>query len=395
MQVTEQFRDFIRKHQKDDLNKLLLSANRYPDIDIPFAVEQLTSRRQIKDKLPSWYDNEALLFPAKIAAEQCSSELTGLYKQQLVGENERVCDLTGGLGVDSYFISRKAREVLYLERFERYCETARHNFGVLQADNIQVLNTDAVEYLEQIEQVDLFYIDPARRGEGDKRVYALEDCEPDLIRLAPALLQKAPRIIAKISPMADIQHTLQLLPQTTGVHVVSVKNECKELLFILERTTALVDPLITCVNLASESTESFSFTLADERDTAAGMAAGIGRFLYEPNASLLKAGAFKCVADRMGVAKLQVSSHLYTSDNLVELFPGRKFAVQEVYPFTGKLAKELHKTVPKANITVRNFPLSVQELRKRTKIAEGGDVYIFATTNVNGDKLLVRCSKLA
>jgi len=257
------------------------------------------------------------------------------------------------------------------------------------------LNADAVEYLEQIEQVDLFYIDPARRGEGDKRVYALEDCEPDLIRLAPALLQKAPRIIAKISPMADIQHTLQLLPQTTGVHVVSVKNECKELLFILERTTALVDPLITCVNLTSESTESFSFTLADERDTATGMAAGIGRFLYEPNASLLKAGAFKCVADRMGVAKLQVSSHLYTSDNLVELFPGRKFAVQEVYPFTGKLAKELHKSVPKANITVRNFPLSVQELRKRTKIAEGGDVYIFATTNANGDKLLVRCSKLA
>ena len=226
-------------------------------------------------------------------------------------------------------------------------------------------------------------------------MYALEDCEPDLIRLAPVLLQKAPRIIAKISPMADIQHTLQLLPQTTGVHVVSVKNECKELLFILERTTALVDPLITCVNLASESTESFSFTLADERDTAAGMAVGIGRFLYEPNASLLKAGAFKCVADRMGVAKLQVSSHLYTSDNLVELFPGRKFAVQEVYPFTGKLAKELHKSVPKANITVRNFPLSVQELRKRTKIAEGGDVYIFATTDANGDKLLVRCSKLA
>jgi len=205
MKMTEQLRAFIRMHQNDDVNKLLLSAARYLEIDMPFAVEQLVSRRQIKDKLPSWYANDGLLFPAKIAAEQCSSELTALYKQRLVTSQERLCDLTGGLGIDSYYYSRKAKEVLYLERFESYCEAATYNFNELRADNITVIQTDATVYLDQLEQIDVFYIDPARRGEGDKRVYALQDCEPDLVRLAPSLLQKAPRIIAKISPMADME----------------------------------------------------------------------------------------------------------------------------------------------------------------------------------------------
>ncbi len=394
MKMTEQLRAFIRMHQNDDVNKLLLSAARYPEIDMPFAVEQLVSRRQIKDKLPSWYANDGLLFPAKIAAEQCSSELTALYKQRLVTSQERLCDLTGGLGIDSYYYSRKAKEVLYLERFESYCQAATYNFNELQADNITVIQTDATVYLDQLEQMDVFYIDPARRGEGDKRVYALQDCEPDLVRLAPSLLQKAPRIIAKISPMADIQHTLQLLPQTTRIHVLSVKNECKELLFELERGGELIEPVITCVNMTANDLDLFSFTFADEREALTPMATQIGPFLYEPNASLLKAGAFKCVAQRMGVSKLHVSSHLYTSDIPVEAFPGRKFAVQEVFSFTGKLCKSISKTIPRANITVRNFPLSVDELRKRTKITDGGDVYLFATTDAAGEKLLIKCTKL-
>lgn len=393
MKMTEQLRNFIHTHQGYDVNKLLLSAARYQEIDMPFAIEQLVSRRQIKDKLPSWYANEALLFPAKIAAEQCSSELTARYKQRLVNPTERLCDLTGGLGIDSFYFSRQAKEVLYLERYETYCEAAQYNFKILKADNITVKQADATIYLDQIEDMDVFYIDPARRGEGDKRVYALQECEPDLIQLGPLLLQKSPRIIAKISPMADIQYTLSLLPQTTCVHILSVKNECKELLFELERGGELVEPVITCVNIIADEIDLFTFTFPEERNAFTPMATRIGNYLYESNASLLKAGAFKCVAQRLDINKLHVSSHLYTSDNLIDTFPGRKFVVQEVWPFTGKLCKTLSKAIPRANITVRNFPLSVDELRKRTKITDGGDVYLFATTDSNGDKLLVQCTK--
>ena len=235
MEQIEELSRFIKEHESDDLNRLLLSASRYPGVDIPFVVDQLKSRRQIKDKLPSWYQNDRLVFPAKIAAEQCSSEQTALYKQKLVEPQAHVCDLTGGLGIDSYFFSRKVQQVTYIERFPAYCEAAIHNFKVLEADNVTVLNGDSTELLAEIDGIDVFYIDPARRGEGNKRVFALQDCEPDLTKLVPVLFSHAPRVIAKLSPMADIRMTLDLLPGVTDIQVLSVKNECKELLFVLER----------------------------------------------------------------------------------------------------------------------------------------------------------------
>ena len=205
MEQIEELSRFIKEHASDDLNRLLLSASRYPGIDIPFVVDQLKSRRQIKDKLPSWYQNDRLVFPAKIAAEQCSSEQTALYKQRLVYPQAHVCDLTGGLGIDSYFFSRKVQQVTYIERFPAYCEAAIHNFKVLEADNVTVLNGDSTELLAEIDGIDVFYIDPARRGEGNKRVFALQDCEPDLTKLVPVLFSHAPRVIAKLSPMADLR----------------------------------------------------------------------------------------------------------------------------------------------------------------------------------------------
>ena len=382
---------FVKSHASDDLNRLLLSASRYPDVDIPFVVDQLKARRQIKDKLPSWYQNYRLLFPAKIAAEQCSSEQTALYKQSLVSQNDHLCDLTGGLGIDSFFFSRKVRRVSYMERFAAYCEAAVSNFKVLGADNIDVLNGDSAELLDQVGAVDVFYIDPARRGEGNKRVFALCDCEPDLTTLVPVLLTRAPRLIAKISPMADIHHTLEVLPNVVAVHVLAVKNECKELLFVMEQGAVVEDPLIRCVNYGSSGEpEIFDFSLGEERKADVVPCGVVGRFLYEPNASILKAGAFRSVASRWNIDKLHVSSHLYTSEKKVPNFPGRSFVVEEVMSFSGKLCKTLSRSIPKANITVRNFPLSVEELRKRTKIADGGDVYLFATTLEGGEKVLIK-----
>ena len=227
MKLSEEQKQFIREHAEDDLSRLLLSASKYSVQDVSFLIEQIAARKQIREKLPSWYENDDLLFPAKIAAEQCSSELTASYKQGLVDANDCLCDLTGGLGIDSYFFSRKVKKLTYIERFAAYCEVAKHNFEILGADNITVINADTTDYLLQLPLADAFYIDPARRGESNKRVFALQDCEPDLPELLPVLLERAPKVIAKLSPMADIQLTLDLLPGTTEVHVLSVKNECK------------------------------------------------------------------------------------------------------------------------------------------------------------------------
>jgi hypothetical protein len=356
-------------------------------------VGQIVARRQIRDKLPSWLSNDELLFPSGIAAEQCSSEQTAQYKQRLIGQATRLCDLTGGLGVDSLSFSYKAQQVIYIERSAGCCEAARHNFRVLGAGNIEVWQGEAALLPDRLPEVDVFYIDPSRRDEGNRRVFALQDCEPDLPALLPTLLERAPRVIAKLSPMADIRQTLELLPGTTEVHVLSVRNDCKELLFVIGHPEEEQPLPVTCINYTAEGKEeSFVFTLEQEKQREATYASGVLTYLYEPNASLLKAGAFKS-ATTLGVEKLHPHSHLYTSERLVEGFPGRTFCVEEVFLFNNALCKTLGKTLPQANITMRNFPLTVEELRKRTRVKDGSDVYLFATTLADERKALVRCRK--
>lgn len=394
MELTDEMKCFVKAHANDDVVSLLFRKDKYPRIDMTFAVEQILCRRYIKGKIPSWYGNEDLMFPSKISVEQASSEVTARYKQRLIPEGCTLCDLTGGLGVDSFFFSRRAARVIYIERYPGYCQSARLNFPVLGADNIEVIEGNVREVLPATDNPDVYYIDPARRGAGNRRVFALEDCEPDLVQLRGELLSRAPRLIAKLSPMEDIRHTLSLLPETVEVHILSVRNECKELLFVMERDAKVENPPIYCVNFTTEGEEeNFRFTLDEEQDAVAPAAPKIGSWFYEPNASILKAGAFKCIAGRSEVQKLHVSSHLYTSEEEVREFPGRRFVVEEVIPFTGKTIGQLSATFRQANITVRNFPLSVQELRARTKIKEGGDVYLFATTWGEDEKVLVKCRK--
>ena len=387
---------FIQAHLSDDPDRLLLSASRYPEIDMPFVVAQITARRQIKEKLPTWYQQEQLLFPAKIAAEQCSSEQTALYKQQLVTEGDTLCDLTGGLGIDSYYFSRRVKQVYYIERFPSYCEVARANMATLGARNVVVLEGDSTQWLDQLPAIDVFYVDPARRGEGNKRMFALSDCEPDLTQLLPRLLAKAPRVIAKLSPMADLRQTLALLPTTQAIHILSVKNECKELLFVIGREPRESAVPIHCVHLTKQaaSDECFVCSLEAEQQAASHLATTLRRYLYEPNASVLKAGAFKQVACQFPVEKLQVSSHLYTSDHYLDRFPGRRFEVDEEIPFHSKSCKQLAGQSLQANVTTRNFPLTVEALRKKCRIREGGDIYLFATTGPKEEKLLIRTHKV-
>ncbi|MDL2255092.1 SAM-dependent methyltransferase [Parabacteroides sp. OttesenSCG-928-K15] len=393
MKPSESLKIFLRTHADDDPERLLLQGDRYPEIDMPFAVDQLIARRHIREKLPEWYARE-VWFPSRVSAEQCSSESTARYKQQFIKPGQSVCDLTGGLGVDSYYLSRVADKVHYVERFPVYCEMARCNFGLLGATNIEVTEGDGTELYTSFSGIDLFYIDPARRGKGNSRVFALADCEPDLTQLLPGLLAHAPQVVAKLSPMADLQQTMALLPGTREVHVLSVKNDCKELLFVAGRDVSVASPEIHCINYTSaEQYDAFRFSWQEERNSQPAFADEVGRFLYEPNASILKAGAFKVLAVRFGLQKIAVNSHLYTSAEAVTGFPGRSFEVLEVHPFNKQLCKQLCKRLPQANITTRNFPLSVKEIRQRTRIAEGGHVYLFATTLQNGGKVIVECRK--
>lgn len=385
--------EFIKKQIQTDPNALLLAAKKYPDMDIPFVVDQITCRKQIKDKLPTWYANYDLYFPAKITTEQCSSEQTASYKQRLASGNI-ACDMTGGLGIDTYYISRNFEKFFYLERYEAYCDAARHNFNVLGASNIDVLNGDSIQLLNDLPSLDLIYVDPARRSDCNKRLYDLSECEPNVVDLAPILLSKAKKLIVKVSPMADIHRCIELIPQVKRIHVLSVRNECKELLLEVDSTEESKDVEIVCVNFPVTGEQSFSFFFNAEKSAPLNVVNTVHKYLYEPNASILKAGAFKSVATQFGIKKLHQHSHLYTSSELITDFPGRIFEVIEVDGFSKKWLQTASKQIGQANLTTRNFPMTVAEIRKRSKLQEGGSLYLFATTLSDDQKVIVSCEKL-
>lgn len=393
MPYTPEMQAFIIAHASDNTDKLLLSAKRFPEIDVPYAVEQILARRQIKEKIPSWYAVEGLVYPSRLSTEQCSSEQTARYKQQLLKGNS-LCDLTGGLGVDCFYLSQQARTATYIERFPNYCEAARHNFSLLGAEHIQVVQADVREIFDTL-KADTFYIDPARRTQDNKRAFALADCEPDIVQLKDTLLKNAGRLIVKISPMADLEETLRLLPETVEIHILAVKNECKELLFLLENTFTPPEKVkIVASNLQPNKTPStFQFYLQEEKEASLITAERPESYLYEPHTALLKSGAFKLTAIRYRLKKLHRHSHLYTSSQRVPDFPGRCFKIEEVIPFSAKQLKQIAKEIPQANLTVRNFPLSVVKLRERTGIKEGGDIYLFASTLANEQKVLLLTHK--
>jgi hypothetical protein len=311
-------------------------------------------------------------------------------------EGERyLCDLTGGLGVDAYYFALRMAGVTYVERDVVCFDTAMYNFERLGVKNITGYNADARDALDKIPCTDVFYIDPSRRGEGNRRVFALRDCAPDLTEMAPGLLLRAPKIIAKLSPMLDIGHTLSLLPATSDVHVVSVRNECRELLFVVRREAAEGnDPLLHCVNFTPDGGEQmFRFRRSEEQDAKAPVCNRVQAWLYEPNASILKAGAYKSAAWRYGVGKLHASSHLYTSDEYLRSFPGRIFRVERVFAFNNAFCRTIARTVPQANLSVRNFPLTASELRKRIRVADGGEACLFATTLAGNEKAVILCRR--
>ena len=398
MKVTDSFYDFVQKYKQEDPIKLRLKKFQDFDFDISFAIDQIESRQKVKSKLPLWFQNKQLLFPSVLSAEQASSEDTAQYKHHIIDRKYKsICDLTGGLGIDSYYLALSAEKVTYVERYLSYCDVAKHNFNILKQNKIRVICSDSRQYIKECnEEFDACYIDPARRGSENKRLYDLHDCEPDIIDFQDIILNKTPVILLKASPMIDITRTLQDLKFVCDVHIISVKNECKELFFIIDRNNPIGKVRIHCVNLTGEKyPDKYSFAIEDEKNRPqATLASSVQKYLYEPNSSILKAGAFKSVAVSFPVNKLHKNSHLYTSEEFVNEFPGRSFSVEEVIPFSGKIIKKISGLYPSANITSRNFPISSDELRRKTKIKDGGDIYIFATTLNPDKKILIVCRKV-
>ena len=383
-------KQFIKDHLHDDVRELALKYHDNAKVDMALALRQIEARQLLRNKVPLWSANEDLLFPPHLSIEQCSSEATAQYKASLLQGNTFV-DLTGGLGVDCFFISRNFQHADYVEQNPELCVLAEHNFsslrGAKRRGNLPRVNNDTAEnYLSGCEPVDCIFLDPARRDTYGRKTVSIADCTPNVIALQDLLLTKAHRVMVKLSPMLDISKALQELKHVKEVHVVAVANECKELLFILEQDDNEV-PMFTCVNLSSDQ-PAVSFTQEEERNASVRLAAEVSSYLYEPNAALMKAGCFRLLTQRYHLSKLHPNSHLYTSDQLINGFPGRIFKVEGWAPYNKKLKQTLLAGVEKASIATRNFPLSVAELRKTWKIADGDQVFLFATT-ISQEKMIV------
>jgi len=375
----------------DDVRKLALQFHSHidSDIDFHFALTQIEGRQLTAAKIPSWEQRDDLIFPPRLALEQCSSEETARYKATLLSGNSFV-DLTGGFGVDFAFIAPNFKKAVYIEQKKDLCEIARHNWKILGLDSVSVENIDCVEYLKNMSPVDVIFIDPARRSISGKKTIAIENAEPNILEINDLMLEKSSTILIKLSPMLDISQSWKKLKQVAEVHVVGVDNECKELLFLLKQQQ-VQEPQIHCVNIISnEKIEKISFYHSEEKNCPVEYTSKIEEYLYEPNVTLLKAGFFKMLAQLYPVQKLHPDSHLYTSKKLVPDFPGRTFKVDGFSSFNKKELKHLLHDISKANLTVRNFPIGVEDLRKKLRISDGGEVFLFATTLADGKRVLVK-----
>ena len=430
--------DFIRQHQDEDVRQLAFLGSKYPEVDMPFALDQIRGRKMARVKLPRWASLEGIIYPPHISMEQCSSESTALYKAELAArllglpassygiemkaENEiEFVDLTGGFGVDfSYIAARLGVKSMYVERQVHLCEAAKENFGRLGLKNAIVKNGDGIEVLHSFlpkkddaastddslgityDQplsllktklgLKLIFIDPARRDGAGNKVVSLKDCTPDVTVLQEEMLSKADYVIIKLSPMLDWHRAISELSHVREVHIISVNNECKELLLVLSARNMDENLRIYCINDA----QSFVCEESDMETSSVKIAPSTleeMQYLYEPNASLMKAGCFGVLSERYDARMLSKNSHLFVSQAPIDAFPGRSFRIIAVSSFNKKELKRHLSGITKANIATRNFPLSVAELRKRLKLKDGGETYIFATTLSDESHVLVITEK--
>ena len=377
----------IRRHRQDDVRQLALKG-----MD-PLVIQQIAGWQVARTKVPSWAEVEGLHYPRHLSLEQCSSEQTARYKASLLSPDDTFVDLTGGFGVDFFFMSQPFQRRVYVEQQQELCDIARHNFDLLNHPCTVVCGS-ATEYLQQMAHASAIYIDPARRDAHGARTYSISDCTPNVLELQELLVKKADRVIIKLSPMLDWHKAASDLQHISAIHIVSVQNECKELLLVLADGAMSEAPVI-CINLLADGTlQRFEYNPATNAQSANINAKVNATYLYEPNASIMKAGCFDEIGDFYQICKLSANSHLYVSDHEVMDFPGRGFQILSIPSMNKRELKEALRDIDRANITVRNFPMSAEALRKRLRLKDGGDLYIFATTVGDGSHQLFICRKI-
>jgi hypothetical protein len=386
--LTTDIQFFITQNIGKNASTLALQKNPFPTIDFKLILNQIEAKSKAKDKLPTWFATPNIIFPTKISVEQTSSETTARYKAALVSGNA-LLDASGGFGIDDYYFSKKIKKVIHCELNSELSTIVSHNFNALQTNNVQCITGDSTDILNKLnQQFDYIYIDPSRRNDQKGKVFMLNDCLPNVPVLQDFYFNFTSNILIKTAPLLDITSGLNELKNVKSIHIVAVDNEVKELLWEIEKN--YVNPItIKTVNFSKKNTELFDFQLNNSNFSIYSLPQ---KYLYEPNSAIMKSGGFIEVANHFKLEKLHVNSHLYTSGNLID-FPGRIFEIIQSIPYSKNEMKNVLQGT-KANITTRNFPDSVETIRKKWKINDGGNVYCFFTTDKNDNKIVLLCKKI-
>ncbi|MBT3588299.1 MAG: class I SAM-dependent methyltransferase [Flavobacteriaceae bacterium] len=383
--LNPKIQEYIKKNEFD-ASKLVFSKSPFEKVTIKELIQQIDAKKKSKNKLPTWYHSAHIYYPPKLNVEQCSSEITAKYKASII-DGDKIADITGGFGIDSYYFSKIFKKVHHFELNKCLSEITVHNFLVLKRNNIQCFAEDGLKNVLK-EQYDVIYADPSRRHKDKGKVFFLKDCEPDIPFHLPALLKNCKKLLIKTSPMLDISVGLHELQFVSELHILAVNNEVKELLWLI--TPGFIGiPYIKTININKDDKDVFNFNLNDTSKVDYDIPK---KYLYEPNAAIMKSGAFNLIPKRYKVQKLHKHSHLYTSDELIS-FPGRQFIINKVTPYQKKHFKEFFN-IENANISIRNFPESVAFLRKKLRIKDGGDLFLFFTTTEGNKKIILSCTKV-
>ena len=395
MNWSDELKEFIISHRTEDPLSLVLQQKKYPQWDMKFVAQQIEGYRMAQDKLPTLSLCDDFVYPPKLNREQCSSETTALFKAMEYAKGKHIADITGGLGIDTVFMAKYAATVDYIEQNEELHDIAAHNFRVLELGNVNAHCSDSINFLKNTNKhFDLIYADPARRDNQGRKVSALENCTPNILENIDLLLSKADMLLIKSSPMLDITEAVAQLKHVSEITIVAVKNECKEILFLCTGNVSDTSPKCHCINFKSNgSVDKITFNREEETTLSIPYSANIEQYIYDPNVTLLKGGAFKTTSILYDIKKIHRNTHLYTSEKKIEQFAGRIFKViKELHPS----AKEIAKDIPngKAHVITRNYPMSSEELQKKLRLKEGGDLYIIGLTKRDDKKAIYLCEAI-
>ncbi|WP_299134006.1 class I SAM-dependent methyltransferase [uncultured Tenacibaculum sp.] len=388
--LNNDIQSFINNNLKSNIDKLLFKGSPFKQVSIQELANQIIAKQKSEKKLPTWFNASTIYYPAKLSIEQTSSEITAEYKNSIV-KGKTIIDITGGFGVDTYYFSKIFENVIHCEINEELSKIVNYNYRQLGVENVHTIPKNGIEYLKETsEKVDCIYIDPSRRNDAKGKVFLLKDCLPNVPDNLDFLFSKSDVILIKNSPILDISATINELKHVKEIHIIGVKNEVKELLFLLEKNYNKNIEIKTHNFLINKNKQEFNFSFNSISEITFNLPLN---FLYEPNSTILKSGGFNQISSYYKLDKLHQHSHLYTSEVLKENFPGRTFLIEKFFKYNKKrIRKEILDE--QANITIRNFPKTVAQLRKETKLKDGGNIYLFFTTNFNNEPIVIKCKKI-